>query len=141
MAFTGSALCNSFKLELLQGVHLTGDAYMIALYDNTASLTKATTAYTTSGEVAASGTYVAGGLALSGFQQALDTDTAYWDWTVDPEWTSATITARGALIYNATRTNKAVAVIDFGGDKTSTAGTFTIQLPAPAAATAIVRMA
>ncbi len=141
MAFTGSALCNSFKQELLQGIHLAADTYMIALYDNTASLTKATTAYTAVGEVGASGTYAAGGSVLAGFGTALDGDTAYIDWTVDPSWTAATITARGALIYNATRANKAVAVIDFGSDKTSTAGTFTVQLPAPAAATAMIRIA
>ena len=141
MAFTGSAICNSFKQELLQGIHLAADAYMIALYTNSAALTKATTAYAATAEVGASGTYVAGGMALVGFTVALDGDTAYIDWTTDPEWTGATITARGALIYNATRANKAVAVIDFGADKTSTAGSFKVQLPAPAAATALIRIA
>lgn len=142
MAIT-AALCNSFKLELLPtaaGVHLSGDVYKIALYTSTATLNKSTTAYATTNEVVGTG-YTAGGATLSGLTTALDTDTAYIDWTTDPTWPSATITARGALIYNSSKSNKAIAVLDFGGDITSTNGTFTVQLPLPAAATAVARIA
>lgn len=143
MAIT-QAVCNSFKLELLPtaaGVHLSGDVYKIALYASAATLSKATTAYSATNEVANGNGYTTGGATLSGLQTALDTDTAYLDWTTDPTWPASTITARGALIYNASKSNKAVAVLDFGGDIISTNGTFTVQLPAPAAATAPVRVA
>lgn len=141
MAIT-AAICNSFKQEILAMTpHTAGDAYMIALYTSAATLSKATTAYSATNEVGASGTYVAGGQALSGFSVTLDTDTAILDWTADPLWTGATITARGALIYNSTRTNKAVAVLDFGSDIISTAGNFLVTLPAPAAATGLIRYA
>ena len=90
----------------------------------------------------ASGTgYTAGGQALSGFNITLDSDTAILDFTSDPAWSSATITARGALIYNSSKSNKAVCVLDFGSDIASTNGTFTVQLPAPAAATGLIRIA
>lgn len=135
------AMCTSFKQELLQGTHVFGtDTFNIAMYTSAATLDASTTVYAATNEVGASGTYVAGGQALSGVVVSTSTTTAYVDWTTDPQWTGATITARGALIYNATKTNKAVAVLDFGADKTSTAGTFTIQLPA-AGATAILRIA
>lgn len=137
MAIT-AAVCNSFKLEMLDGVHLAADVYKIALYTSTATLSKATTAYSATNEVTGPG-YSAGGATLAGRASALDTDTATLDFT-DPAWTSATITARGALIYNSSRSNKAVAVLDFGADITSTNGTFTVQLPAPVAATATVRI-
>jgi len=143
MAIT-AAVCNSFKLETLPtvaGVHLSGDVYKIALYTSAATLSKATTVYSATNEVAASGTYSAGGQALVGLTTALDTDTAVLDWTTDPVWTGATITARGALIYNSSKSNKAVAVLDFGSDITSTAGTFTVALPAPTAAAGAVRLA
>lgn len=135
-----AAVCNSYKLEIMQGVHETADTYKIALYASAATLSKSTTAYSATNEVVGTG-YVAGGATLTGFTQALDTDTAYIDWTTDPTWPASTITARGALIYNSSQGNKAVAVLDFGGDITSTAGTFTVTLPAPAAATAVVRIA
>lgn len=141
MAIT-AAVCNSFKNELLAMTpHVAGDVYKIALYTSTATLSKATTAYSATNEVANSGTYAAGGLTLVGFTVVLDTDTAILDWTTDPLWTGTTIVARGALIYNSTRSNKAVAVLDFGGDITSTAGNFLVTLPAAAAATAVVRIA
>jgi len=139
MAIT-AAVCNSFKTEALQGIHLAADVYKIALYTSAATLSKATTAYSATNEVGDSGTYAAGGQTLVGYTAALDTDTAYLDWSTDPAWTSATITARGALLYNATRSNKAVAVLDFGSDITSTNGTFTVTFPAAAAATALVRI-
>ncbi|HTE63623.1 MAG TPA: hypothetical protein VK631_24920 [Solirubrobacteraceae bacterium] len=140
MAIT-AAICNSFKLECLPtvaGVHLSGDTYKMALYTSAAALSKATTAYSTSNEVVGTG-YTAGGATLAGLATALDTDTAMLDFS-DPTWPTSTITARGALIYNSSKSNKAVAVLDFGGDIVSTAGTFTVALPAAAAATAAVRM-
>ncbi len=141
MAIT-AAVTNSFKTELLgMTPHTAADTFKIALYTSSATLSKATTAYSATNEVGNSGTYAAGGLTLVGFTVALDTDTAMLDWTTDPQWTGATITARGALIYNSSRSNKSVAVLDFGGDITSTAGTFTITFPAAAAATALVRIA
>ncbi len=139
MAIT-AAICNSAKLEFLQGIHEAGDVYMIALYAPGATLNKTTTVYSATDEVGASGDYVAGGQALVGYQAALYTDTATLDWTTDPQWTGATISAIGALIYNASQGNKAVAVLDFGGTITSTAGVFKVTLPTPAAGTALIRV-
>lgn len=139
MAITAS-VCNSFKNELLAMTpHTAADAYKIALFTSAATLSKATTAYAATNEVVGTG-YTAGGLALTGFNVTLDTDTAILDWTTDPVWSAASITARGALIYNSSRSNKAVAVLDFGADITSTAGNFTVTLPAPVAATGLVRI-
>lgn len=138
-----AAVCNSFKLECLPtaaGVHLSGDTYKLALYVSTATLSKATTAYSATDEVVGAG-YSAGGVTLAGLASALDADTAYLDWSTDPTWAVATIIAAGGLIYNASKSNKAVAVLDFGGNIISTNGPFTVQLPAPAAATALVRIA
>lgn len=141
MAIT-AAFCNSFKQELLAMTpHTPSDNYKIALFSPSATLNKNTTAYSATGEVGDSGTYAAGGQSLVGFTVALDGDTAYLDWSTDPEWTGATISAGGALIYNATRANKALAVLDFGGTITSTNGTFKVTLPAAAAATALIRIA
>lgn len=140
MAIT-TAICNSFKKEILEGVHEASDTYKIALYTSAATLSKATTAYSATNEVANGGGYTTGGATLAGYTTALDTDTAYIDWSTDPSWPAASITARGCLIYNSSQGNKAVAVYDFGADVTSTNGTFTVTLPAPAAATALVRVA
>jgi hypothetical protein len=146
MAFTGSFLCTQFKLDILNGIHQPGNTYKIALYDNTATLTAATTGYTTSGELATAGGYTRDTLALAGFTVSTTGTTAYIDWTTDPSWSSATFTAYGALIYNATATGTgtitkpAIAVLDFGGAQTATNGTFTVVFPA-AGATAIVRIA
>jgi len=139
MAIT-AAVCNSYKKEVLDGVHEAGDTYKIALYTSAATLSKATTAYSATNEVANGNGYTTGGATLAGFTTALDTDTAMLDWSTDPTWPAATITARGALIYNSTQSNKAVAVLDFGADITSTNGTFTVAFPAAAAATALVRI-
>lgn len=140
MAIT-AAICNSFKQELLAMTpHTAADVYKIALFTSTATLSKATTAYAATNEVSGTG-YSAGGATLSGFSVTLDTDTAILDWTSDPSWASSSITARGALIYNSSRTNKAVAVLDFGADITSTNGTFTVTLPAATAAAGLVRFA
>lgn len=140
MAIT-AAFCNSFKTELLAMTpHTAADVYKIALYSSAATLSKATTAYTATNEVSGTG-YTAGGATLVGFSATLDTDTAILDWTTDPTWGTATFTARGALIYNSSRSNKAVAVLDFGSDITATAATFTVTIPAPAAATGLIRIA
>jgi hypothetical protein len=136
-----AAVCNSFRQELLAMTpHTAADVYKIALYTSTATLSKSTTVYSATNEVANSGSYAAGGITLAGFTVTLDTDTAILDWTTDPVATTATITARGALIYNSSRSNKAVAVLDFGADITSTAGNFTVAFPAAAAATGLIRI-
>jgi len=134
------ALCTSFKSELLGGTHdLDTDVIKIALYTSSATLSAATTAYSSSNEVSGTG-YTATGNTLSGAAISVDGTTAIVDFS-DTTWASATITARGALIYNSSKANRAIAVLDFGGDKTSTNGDFTIQFPAAAAATAIIRIA
>jgi hypothetical protein len=150
MAFTGNFMCTSFKKELLYGVHdfdlANGDTFKIALYDNNASFTAATTAYTATDEV--SGTnYVAGGGALTNVDPTSSGTTALTDFQ-DETWSSATITARGALIYNTTPnttslsvTNPTVVVLDFGADKASTAGDFTVVFPTADASNAIIRIA
>ncbi len=141
MAITAS-VTNSFKTELLAMTpHTAADTYKLALYTSSATLSKATTAYSATNEVGNSGSYAAGGITLVGFTVTLDTDTAILDWTTDPTATTATITARGALIYNSSRSNKSVAVLDFGSDISSTADTFTIAFPSPTAAAGLVRIA
>lgn len=141
------AMCTSFKDELLEGVHdfrsSGGDTFKIALYTSSATLGAATTAYSATNEVANSGSYAAGGGTLTNISPTTSGTTAFTDFD-DISFTSATITARGALIYNTTPThtytNPAVAVLDFGGDKISTAGTFTIQFPAATSSDAIIRI-
>jgi hypothetical protein len=145
MAFTGNFMCTSFKVELMQGVHNftngTGNTFKLALYDNSASFTAATTAYTSSNEVANSGTYAAGGGALTNVTPTSSGTTAFTDFA-DLSFTSATITAYGAMIYNDSAAgNPSVCILDFGGAKTSTAGTFTIVFPAATATDAIIRIA
>ena len=145
MSFSGNFLCTSFKQEILQAVHnfttSTGDTFKLALYDNSASFTAATTAYTATNEVANSGSYAAGGGALTNVTPTTSGTTAFTDFD-DLTFTSATITARGALIYNDTAAgDPAVVVLDFGADKTSTAGDFQIVFPTADASTAIIRIA
>ena len=145
MAFTGNFMCTSFKQEILQGVHdftaSTGNTFKLALYTDSASFTAATTAYTVTNEVGNSGTYAAGGGTLTNVTPTTSGTTAFTDFD-DLSFTSATITARGALIYNDTVAgDPAVVVLDFGSDKTSTAGTFTIQFPTADASNAIIRVA
>lgn len=148
MAFTGNYMATSFKQQILEAVHdfrLTGgDTFKLALYTNSASFTAATTAYTSSDEVSASGSYSAGGGTLTRIDPTTSGTTAFTDFA-DLTFTSATITARGALIYNSTPThtytNPAVVVLDFGSDKTSTAGDFTIVFPAADASNALIRIA
>lgn len=148
MAFTGNFMATSFKQQLLEGVHdfrLTGgDTFKLALYTNSASFTAATTAYTATNEVGDSGSYAAGGGTLTRINPTVSGTTAFTDFA-DLSFTSATITARGALLYNSTPThtytNPVAAVLDFGADKTSTDGTFTIQFPTADATDAILRIA
>jgi hypothetical protein len=148
MAFTGNFMATSFKQQLLEAVHdfrLTGgDTFKLALYDNNASFTAATTAYTATDEVGDSGSYAAGGGDLTRINPTTSGTTAFTDFA-DLTFTSATITARGALIYNSTPThtytNPVVAVLDFGSDKTSTSGDFQIVFPTADATNAIIRIA
>lgn len=145
MAFTGNFMCTSFKQEILQGVHdftaSTGSTFKLALYDNSASFTAATTAYTATNEVGDSGSYAAGGGTLTNVTPTTSSTTAFTDFD-DLTFTSATITARGALIYNDTAAgDPSVVVLDFGADKTSTAGDFQIVFPTADASTAIIRIA
>lgn len=137
MAIT-TAVCNSFKQEILQGIHEAADTYKIALYTSAASLGAGTTVYSATNEVAGTG-YSAGGANLSGFTTGLSGSTAWIDFS-DPSWASASITARGCLIYNSTQGNKAVAVYDFGADITSTNGTFTVVFPTADASNALIRL-
>jgi hypothetical protein len=145
MAFTGNFMCTSFKVELMRAVHNfttgTGNTFKLALYDNSASFTAATTAYTSTNEVPNSGTYAAGGGTLTNITPTSSGTTAFTDFA-DLSFTSATITAFGALIYNDTAAgDPTVCVLDFGGAKTSTVGTFTIIFPAADASNAIIRIA
>ena len=145
MAFTGNFMCTSFKVELMRAVHnfttSTGNTFKLALYDNSASFTAATTAYTSSNEVANSGTYAAGGGILTNVTPTSSGTTAFTDFA-DLSFTTATITAFGALIYNDSAAgDPTVCVLDFGGAKTSTAGTFTIVFPTADASSAIIRIA
>ena len=148
MAFTGNAMCTSFKKELLEGKHdfTNGqDIYKLALYTNSASFTAATTAYTSSNEVGNSGSYAAGGGALTNVTPTTSGTTALTDFA-DKTYTSATITARGALIYNSqtaggSGTTDTVVVLDFGSNKSSTSGDFQIVFPTADASNAIIRIA
>ena len=144
MAFTGNFLCTSFKVEILKSVHNfttgTGDTFKLALYDNSASFTAATTAYTVTNEVSGTG-YSAGGGTLTNVTPTSSGTTAFIDFA-DLTFSTATITAYGALIYNSSAAgNPAVCILDFGGAKTSTAGDFTIVFPTADASNAIVRIA
>jgi len=145
------AMCTAFKKELMLGTHnfaTNGNAFKIALYaeggggksGTTATLGATTTAYTTTGEVANSGSYAAGGGTLTKVAPTTSGTTALTDFA-DISFTTATITAMGALIYNDTNSDKAVAVLDFSSNKTSTSGTFTVQFPTADASNAIIRIA
>jgi len=147
MAFSGNFMCTTFKKELLYGVHdFKGDTMKIALYTNSASFNASTTAFTTSNEV--SGTnYTSGGNTLTKVDPTVSGTTALTDFS-DTTWSSSTITARGALIYNSTPnttslsvSNPTIIVLDFGSDKSSSSGDFTIVFPAADASNAIIRIA
>ena len=144
------AMATSFKVDILNGVHAFGttvtrgstaaDTFKIALYTSSATLDSTTTAYSVTNEVSGTG-YSAGGNTLSVSQVPTSTSTTAWLDFSDTTWTSATITANGALIYNSSQSNKAVAVLAFGGDKTSTNGDFTIVFPTADSSNAIIRIA
>jgi hypothetical protein len=142
MAIT-QAMCTSFKQELLTGTHNftngTGDTFKIALFTSAATLGASTTAYSVTNETSGTG-YTAGGNTLTNVTPTTSGTTAFTDFA-DTTWSTASITARGALIYNSTDSDKAVVVLDFGADKTSTAGDFTIQFPTADASNAIIRIA
>ena len=146
MAITTNAICNSFKKELLQGKHdfdAASDTYKLAMYTSVATLGASTENYTTSQEVSSSG-YTAGGKALVNQGVKVSSGVAITSFA-NLSFTGVTLTAKGALIYNTTTdggtgTTDAVAVLDFGGDKTATAGTFTIQFPAFTTSAAILRI-
>jgi|TARA_B100000497_G_scaffold79288_1_gene88510 hypothetical protein len=144
MAFSGNFMCTSFKKELLEAVHnfknSGGDTFKIALYTNSASFNAATTAYTTSNEVTGTN-YTAGGNTLTRVDPTSSGTTAFTDFA-DTTWSSSSITARGAMIYNDTAAgNPAVVILDFGSDKTSTNGDFTVVFPTADASNAIIRIA
>ena len=156
MAIT-TAMCTSFKSELLQGIHNfhngsgggtttttgTGNTFKIALYTSSATMSASTTAYATTNEVSGTG-YTAGGNTLTNVDPTTSGTSALTDFS-DSTWSSSSITARGALIYNSSTTagsaNRAVCALDFGADKTSTSGDFTIQFPTADASNAIIRIA
>lgn len=142
MAIT-QALASSFKQELAQGLHnftlSTGNVFKIALYTSAATLGASTTAYNATNEVSGTG-YSAGGNTLTNVTPVLSGTTAILDFA-DTTWSTSTITARGALIYNSTNSNRAVAILDFGSDKSSSAGDFTIVFPVADASNAIIRIA
>ena len=149
MAIT-QAMATSFKVEILTAYHNFGttatragtgaDTFKIALYTSAATLSATTTTYSATNEVSGTG-YTAGGNTLTISQVPTSTSTTAWLDFADSTWSSATITANGALIYNSTQGNRAVAVLAFGGDKTSTAGDFTIIFPTADSTNAIIRIA
>lgn len=148
MAIT-QAMATSFKVEILDGIHAFGtsvarasttpDTFKIALYTSSATINASTTVYTTSGEVVGTN-YTAGGNTLTNVAPTSSGTTAFTDFD-DTTWANATITARGAMIYNSTQGNKCVAVFDFGSDKTSTDGDFTVIFPTADASNAVIRIA
>lgn len=137
MAIT-AALCTDAKQKFLDGTHDAADTYKIALYTSAAALDAATASYTTSGEVTGTG-YTAGGQTLTARTSGTGSGQAWIDFD-DVSWPASTFTARGALIYNSSKSNAAVAVFDFGADKSVSAGTFTLQMPVAAANTALIRI-
>jgi hypothetical protein len=145
MAITTNAICNSFKKELLQADHNfdtagnSGNKFKLALYTSTATLGKSTTSFTTGGQVTSPAGYTSGGKALVNTGTSLSVNTAITNYS-NLSFTGVTLTARGALIYNTSNSNTAVCVLDFGGDKTATAGTFTVQFPAFTSTAAILRI-
>ena len=143
MAITTNAIANSFKKELLEGKHnfsnSSGSVFKLAMYTSAATLGKSTTSYTTGSQVTSPAGYTAGGKALVNTGTSVSSSVAITDFS-DLSFTNVTLTARGALIYNTSNSNSAVAVLDFGSDKTATAGTFTIQFPAYTTSAAILRI-
>jgi len=144
------ALATSFKVEILNAIHAFGttvtrgattpDTFKIALYTSSANLDASTTTYSTTNEVATGGGYSAGGNTLTTIAPTSSGTTAFLDFN-DTTWSTSTITANGALIYNSSQSNRAVAVLAFGSDKSSSGGNFTIQFPTADASNAIIRIA
>lgn len=133
-------MCTSFKVELFGGVHdLDTDVIKMALYTSSATLDASTTAYSATNETSGTG-YTAGGNTLTSPVITSSGTTAYVDFA-DTTWSSASFTARGALIYNSSKSNKAIAVLDFGADKTASSGDFVVQMPAADASNALLRIA
>lgn len=132
------AVTVSYKQQIIEGIHEASDTYKIALYTNAATLDEDTTVYSSTNEVVGAG-YVAGGATLSGFSTAIGSGKAWLNFD-DPSWASASFTARGALIYNSSQGNKSVMVIAFSGDITVSGGTFSVDLPASGAGTALLRI-
>ena len=144
MAFTGNFMCTSFKVELMKGVHdftnSSGNTFNIALYTNSASFTAATTAYTSGNEVTGTA-YVAKGNALVNVTPTSTSTTAFTDFG-DSTWSTSTITARGAMIFNDTAAgDPSVVILDFGADKSSSAGDFVVVMPTADSSSAIIRIA
>ena len=145
MAITTNAICNSFKKELLQATHNfgttagTGNKFKLAMYTTNATIGASTTSFTTGGQVTSPAGYTSGGKALVNTGTSLASAVAITNFS-NLSFTNVTLTARGALIYNTSASNKAVCVLDFGGNKTATAGTFTIQFPAFTTTAAILRI-
>jgi hypothetical protein len=143
MAITTNAICNSFKKELLEAKHdftaSTGSVFKLAMYTSAATLGKSTTSFTTGSEVTSPAGYTSGGKALVNTGTSVASNVAITDFS-NLSFTNVTLTARGSLIYNTSNANTAVAVLDFGGDKTATSGTFTIQFPAFTTSAAILRI-
>lgn len=143
MAFTGSFMCTSFKKELLEGQHLIrtsgGDVFKMALYTNAATLDAATTAYSATNEVTGTN-YTAGGVSLTNVDPASTGTTGFTQFG-NVTFANVTLTARGALIYNSTKANRAVCVLDFGSDKTATSGDFVVTMPTNNSTSALLRIA
>ena len=142
MAITTNAICNSFKGQILTATHnftvTTGNTFKLAMYTTNATLGASTTSFTTGSQVSSSG-YTSGGKALVLSGVKVSSAIAITNFS-NVSFTGVTLSARGALIYNTSATNKAVCVLDFGGTKTATAGTFTVQFPAFTTAAAIIRI-
>lgn len=140
MAIT-SAICNSYKREVLAGTHTSAHTYKIALFTSSATLGAATETYSSTNEVANGNGYTTGGATLSGFSVTGTGATARLDFATPVTWPASTITARGALIYNSSASDKAVAVLSFGdSDIVSTAGTFTVTMPTVGDSTSLIRI-
>ena len=137
---SGSTLCDSFKVELLEGVHnLSADAIFMALYDDSASIGPSTTNYVTGGEIAGPG-YTAGGQQLTGPQILGPVNSTAYATFNDPVWASSSLTARGALLYNQSKQQRAIAALDFGSDVSSNNGSFRVKFPPPGQTTALIRL-
>lgn len=135
MAIT-QAFCNQAKLDYLNGLISSGHTFKMALYTSTATLDATTTTYTSTNEAVGAG-YTTGGLTLAGYSSSLSGSTAYITWTTNPAIPTASLTARGAMIYDSSYSNRSIAILNFGADYTATSGSFTINLPAPGS-TAII---